>query len=98
MCKLVFIDHFLKGVDNITIYIDLSTLLFNNFSISIFAPFFNFSYRRKRKLSITGRQLLALVSDPHQAIKKILDSSNRVVGNDLPEQLQLFEMYYADKT
>jgi hypothetical protein len=64
----------------------------------IFAPFFNFSYRRKRKLSITGRQLLALVSDPHQAIKKILDSSNRVVGNDLPEQLQLFEMYYADKT
>ena len=64
----------------------------------IFAPFFNFSYRRKRKLTITGHQLLALVNDPHQAIKKILESSHRTFEDDLPEQLKLFEMYYADKT
>lgn len=63
----------------------------------IYAPFFNFSYRRKRKLKLTGFQLLEIVSSPKQAIKTILAASNRTTDEPLPEQLRLFEMYYADK-
>lgn len=63
----------------------------------IYAPFFNFSYRRKRKLKLTSFQLLEIVSSPKQAIKTILAASNRTTDEPLPEQLRLFEMYYADK-
>lgn len=64
----------------------------------IYAPFFNFSYRRKRKLKLKSFQLLEIVTSPKQAIKAILSASNRTVDEPLPEQLRLFEMYYADKT
>jgi len=64
----------------------------------IYAPFFNFSYRRKRKLRLTAFQLLEIVTSPRQAIRTILAASNRTLDIPLPEQLRLFEMYYADKT
>ncbi len=64
----------------------------------IYAPFFNFSYRRKRKLKLTSFQLLEIVTSPKQAIRAILSASSRTVDEPLPEQLRLFEMYYADKT
>jgi hypothetical protein len=64
----------------------------------IYAPFFNFSYRRKRKLKLTTFQLLEIVTNPKQAIRTVLAASNRKVDEPLPEQLRLFEMYYADKT
>ncbi len=64
----------------------------------IYAPFFNFSYRRKRKLRLTAYQLLEVVTSPRQAIRTILAANNRTIDGPLPEQLRLFEMYYADKT
>ena len=62
----------------------------------VFAPFFNFSYRRKRKMTLTPDQVLALVDSPSQAIRQILAASNRSPDEPLPEQLRLFEMFYAE--
>ena len=61
----------------------------------IFAPFFNFSYRRKRKMSLTPDQVLQLVDSPSPAIRRILAASNRTPDEPLPEQLRLFEAFYA---
>ena len=61
----------------------------------IFAPFFNFSYRRKRKMRLTPDQVLALVHSPKRAIPQILADKNRNSEEDLPEQLRLFEAFYA---
>ena len=62
----------------------------------IFAPFFDFSYRRKRKMNLSPDQILMLVNDTNRAIREILSASNRVLDEPLPEQLRLFEMFYAD--
>ena len=61
----------------------------------IFAPFFNFSYRRKRKMSLAPDQISALVESPAVAIRRILADRNRSPDEPLPEQLRLFEMFYA---
>ena len=62
----------------------------------IFAPFFDFSYRRKRKMHLAPDQILALVDSPRHAIRQILATSNRSPDEALPEQLRLFEMFYAE--
>ena len=62
----------------------------------IYAPFFNFSYRRKRKMHLTPDQVLALVDSHRRAIHQILAASNRSPEEPLPEQLRLFEMFYAE--
>ena len=62
----------------------------------IYAPFFNFSYRRKRKMHLTPDQVVALVDSPSRAIRQILAASNRSPEEPLPEQLRLFEMFYAE--
>ena len=62
----------------------------------IYVPFFNFSYRHKRKMHLTPAQVLALVSSPGGAIREVLASSNRSPDEPLPEQLRLFGQYYAD--
>ena len=61
----------------------------------IFAPFFNFSYRRKRKMRLTPDQVLALVRSPNPAISQVLAGKNRTPEENLPEQLRLFEAFYA---
>ncbi len=61
----------------------------------IFAPFFVFSYRRKRKMVLTGGELLGLVSSHRQTIRAILAKSGRTIQEELPEQLSLFETYFA---
>ena len=61
----------------------------------IFAPFFNFSYRRKRKMRLTPDQVLALVRSPNPAISQVLADKNRTPEENLPEQLRLFEAFYA---
>jgi len=61
----------------------------------IYAAFFEFSYRRKRKMAISSRELLDLIRAPKRAIRDILDRSNRTEEDEpLPEQLRLFEAYY----
>ena len=62
----------------------------------IYVPFFNFSYRRKRKMHLTPSQVLALVDSPSSAIRQILEASNRSPEEPFPEQLRLFEMFYAE--
>ena len=61
----------------------------------IFAPFFNFSYRRKQKMTLTLEQLLELVNSSSRAIRRILATTNRSPDEPLPEQLRLFETFYA---
>ena len=60
----------------------------------IFTPFFEFSHRRKRKLTLKGEQLLGLIRTPKRTIKEILEANNRREDEDLPRQLTLFEKYY----
>jgi hypothetical protein len=61
----------------------------------IFSPFFAFSSRRKRKVTIASDELLALVKTPKEAIKEILRRQNRSADSPLPEQAKLFETYYG---
>ena len=61
----------------------------------IFAPYFNFSYRRKRKMRLTAEQVLSLVRSPNPAISQVLAERNQNLEETLPEQLRLFEAFYA---
>ena len=67
----------------------------------IFAAFFAFSYRRKRKIKLSDRDILDLVGQPTAAIAKIMAGQNRAVDglvgglDELPEQMGLFKDYYA---
>jgi hypothetical protein len=61
----------------------------------VFAPFFVFSHRKKRKIKLTSTQLLNLINKPRDAIKETLEKNNRVESDALPDQLQLFGDYYA---
>ncbi|WP_111855879.1 ORC-CDC6 family AAA ATPase [Acinetobacter oleivorans] len=62
----------------------------------IFSPFFVFSYRKKRKITLQSSSLLKLVLQPKVGIKEVLENSNRNESLDfqLPDQLQLFGNYY----
>jgi hypothetical protein len=67
----------------------------------IFSPFFVFSYRRKRKMTLRPRQLLELIDDPSTTIRPLIaaDSGERgeelaAGAEDLPDQMQLFAEYY----
>jgi hypothetical protein len=74
---------------------DTDTRAYDYMMHPIFAPFFVFSHRKKRQLTINGSQLLGLIDEPKQTIKKILTGTNRSEADSLPDQLQLFESYYA---
>lgn len=60
----------------------------------IYSPYFVFSYRKKRKMMLTGSELLGLVNSPKPTIRAILRKNNRTTDDPLPEQLTLFEAYY----
>ncbi|UXA17254.1 hypothetical protein [Mycobacterium sp. SMC-4] len=62
----------------------------------IFAPFFIFSYRSKRRMDLTPQELNGLVDSPAATISSILRKSNRSVEEELPPQLMLFSGYYND--
>ena len=61
----------------------------------VFAPFFVYSYRLKRKMRLDMDLLEGLVDRPQSTIRHILSNTNRSIEDDLPEQLQMFEGYYA---
>lgn len=61
----------------------------------IFAPFFVFSHRKKRKILLSSANLLNLVDRPREGIEAVLKLSNRASDADLPDQLQLFGEFYA---
>lgn len=64
----------------------------------IYAPFFGFSHRRKRKIPLGDEELWGLVEKPRQTIRKVLSDQNRTIDEDLPEQMRLFTDYYAIPT
>lgn len=63
----------------------------------IFAPFFVYSHRRKRKMKLSEEQLLELVGPNATAtISAVLKENGRVKDDEnLPEQLVLFGQYYG---
>lgn len=62
----------------------------------IYAPFFGFSHRRKRKIKISDEEFIKLTDNPPQAIAELLRHQRRVVDDDLPEQMTLFTEFYAN--
>ena len=62
----------------------------------IFCPFFVFSYRKKRKMVISGEQIMGLIKNHKRTIRDILSQNRRTNEEPLPEQLLLFEAYYRD--
>jgi hypothetical protein len=62
----------------------------------IYAPFFVFSYRRKRKIELFDNDFLGMVTDTSKYIKKILKRKKVSDSNIdvLPEQLDLFREVY----
>lgn len=61
----------------------------------IFSAFFVFSYRRKRKITLSGKQLVGLVNEPRRTIREILATTDRFTDEPLPDQLQLFQGFYG---
>ena len=64
----------------------------------IFAAFFGFSHRRKRKIELSDHDVLALIDRPKDTIGEILGRQNRPVDavlEELPEQMRLFRGFYA---
>ena len=61
----------------------------------IFAPFFGFSHRRKRKVRISDTDFLTLADNPRKAIASLLEDQRRIVDHDLPDQLRLFSEIYG---
>lgn len=60
----------------------------------IFAPFFVYSYRSKRRLTFATDDLLSLIADPPKGVRRVLTNSGRSEPLDLPEQLELFKEYF----
>ncbi|MGH6896914.1 MAG: hypothetical protein ACRD1R_02430 [Acidobacteriota bacterium] len=61
----------------------------------VYAPYFEFSHRRKRKMMLKAQQVLGLIQTPRETIRDILRSQKRADEVPLPEQLQLFEGFYS---
>lgn len=63
----------------------------------IFSAFFDYSNRRKRKIQLTESDITQLTKNPKAGIRKVLEANNRELNpDDLPEQLSLFEAFYAE--
>lgn len=60
----------------------------------IFAPYFVFSHRKRRNLLLNEDQIIGLLEDPRNTIKKVLEENNRIFSEEIPEQLKLFGDYY----
>lgn len=65
----------------------------------IFAPFFEYSYRKKRRINLDARYLLMVQNNPRKAIEELLKGrvEQLVEASDLPQQLVLFSSFYKVK-
>jgi len=61
----------------------------------VFAPFFVFSYRKKRKIPLQPALILKLISNPKEGIAEVMRLNNRTQDSPLPDQLELFGAFYA---
>lgn len=64
----------------------------------IYCPFFIFSYRKKRKMTLTSKQLIGLVRTPKDTIREVLRNNRRRGDEPLSDQLMLFEAYYGSNS
>ena len=64
----------------------------------IYSPYFVFSYRKKRKISINDEDFQGIIKEPKYFIKSILQKNNvsSISYSELPSQLSLFEDFYND--
>jgi hypothetical protein len=61
----------------------------------IFAAFFSYSHRRKRRMDLRAEEVLDLVRNPRETIEVVLTRSNRVIDNEpLPDQMELFGDFF----
>lgn len=58
----------------------------------IFAPYFNYSYRRKRKMTMTEIEFLSCIDNPKDGVAMILNRKDINIDDEsaMPEQLSLF--------
>lgn len=65
----------------------------------LFSAYFQFSYRKKRKINIRSEDILGLIENQKITIDNILKKSNLFFDTDnhLPQQMNLFEEYYYEK-
>lgn len=66
----------------------------------IFAPFFTFGHRRKRKIELSDDVVLGLAERPRETIACLLREQRRELPDsddvkDLPEQMELFAGFYG---
>jgi hypothetical protein len=64
----------------------------------IYAPYFVFSYRKKRMLEVLENEFLGMISKPEETINTILKKKDIFVDKvkELPEQLTLFKEFYEN--
>ena len=60
----------------------------------IYSALFEFSPRRKRKMTLSPRDVLGLIQSHKETIRAVLRANNRCLDSELPEQLTLFERFY----
>lgn len=64
----------------------------------LYSAYFQYSYRRKRKIDIRPEDIMGIIDYPKTAIPKILQKSN--VNPDsletLPQQMNLFDLYFNE--
>ena len=67
----------------------------------IFAPFFVFGHRRKRKIGLSDEHMIGLVERPKETIARLLREQRRYMDDEaeetvdaLPEQMDLFSDFY----
>jgi hypothetical protein len=64
----------------------------------IYAPYFVFSYRKKRMMEVRENEFLDMISKPEETINKILKKRDVFVdkAKEFPEQLTLFRDFYEN--
>lgn len=60
----------------------------------IFSAFFEFSHRRKRRITFSADTLLKLATRPGEAITEMLDNREQTESEQLPEQLAIFTDFF----
>jgi hypothetical protein len=61
----------------------------------IYSPFFNISHRQKRRMPLSYTQIRGLLANPRETLRFILSSEVTSDRESLPDQMLLFEEYYA---
>ena len=61
----------------------------------IYAAFFGYSYRSKRRMTVPEADLLGFVSNSHSAINRSLNRQSRDL-TELPDQMSFFEGFYGE--